>query len=121
MSAVRSGWPGIRLVVVFQPHRYTRTRDLFDQFCKVLGEIDVLLLLHVYPAGEQRIAGADSPSLYNAIAAQGTVQAVLVESRADLMSVLPGVLMDKDILLIMGAGDIGLLGGELINRYSSVH
>jgi UDP-N-acetylmuramate--alanine ligase len=121
MSAVRSGWPGIRLVVVFQPHRHTRTRDLFDQFCKVLGEIDVLLLLHVYPAGEQRIAGADSPSLYNAIAAQGTVQAVLVESRADLMSVLPGVLMDKDILLIMGAGDIGLLGGELINRYSSVH
>lgn len=121
LSAVRSGWPGLRLVVVFQPHRYTRTRDLFDEFCKVLSEVEVLLLMHVYPAGEKPIAGADSLSLYDAITARGATQVLLSENRGDLMAALAGVIMNKDILLIMGAGDIGTLGGELINRYGSVH
>ena len=106
-AAARGGWPDKRLVVAFQPHRYTRTRDLFDEFAAVLSSVDALLLTEVYPAGEAPIAGADAKSLARSIRTRGRVDPVVVGSAAELAGVLPGVLHDGDLLLLMGAGDIG--------------
>ena len=106
-AAARGGWPHKRLVVAFQPHRYSRTRDQFDAFAAVLSEGDALVLSEVYPAGEQPIAGADSKSLARAIRARGRNEPVVVSQVADLVDVLPDVLQDGDLLLLMGAGDIG--------------
>lgn len=119
IEAVRSGWPGRRLVVVFQPHRYTRTRDLFEDFTRTLSEIDVLLLMDVYPAGETPVTGADSRSLCRAIRLRGQVDPVFVEERDSLYELLPGLLEDGDILLLLGAGDISSLAPELRRRYGS--
>nr|WP_298133104.1 UDP-N-acetylmuramate--L-alanine ligase [uncultured Pseudoxanthomonas sp.] len=106
-AAARGGWPHKRLVVAFQPHRYSRTRDQFDAFAAVLSEADALVLSEVYPAGEQPIAGADSKSLARAIRARGRNEPVVVSQVSDLVDVLPDVLQDGDLLLLMGAGDIG--------------
>lgn len=105
--AARGGWSDRRLVVAFQPHRYSRTRDLFDDFAAVLSEVDVLVLTEVYPAGEAPIAGADAKSLARAIRARGRTEPVVVQGAADLARVLPDVLRADDLLLMMGAGDIG--------------
>jgi UDP-N-acetylmuramate--alanine ligase len=105
--AARGGWKDRRLVVAFQPHRYSRTRDLFDDFAAVLSEVDVLVLTEVYPAGEAPIAGADAKSLARAIRARGRTEPVVVQGAADLARVLPDVLRPDDLLLMMGAGDIG--------------
>jgi len=94
-------------VVAFQPHRYSRTRDLFDEFAAVLSTVDTLVLTEVYPAGEAPIAGADAKSLARAIRARGRIDPVVVSGAADLAGVLPDVLNDGDLLLMMGAGDIG--------------
>jgi UDP-N-acetylmuramate--alanine ligase len=106
-AAARGGWPDRRLVVAFQPHRYTRTRDLFDDFAAVLSGVDVLVLTEVYAAGEPAIAGADAKALARAIRTRGRIDPVVVGSAADLAGVLPDVLRDGDLLLLMGAGDIG--------------
>ena len=106
-KAARGGWGDKRLVVAFQPHRYSRTRDLFDDFAQVLSEVDVLVLTEVYPAGEAPIAGADAKSLARAIRARGRTEPVVVARAADLARVLPDVLNADDLLLMMGAGDIG--------------
>ncbi|HEV7269642.1 UDP-N-acetylmuramate--L-alanine ligase [Pseudoxanthomonas sp.] len=106
-AAARGGWPHKRLVVAFQPHRYSRTRDQFDAFAAVLSEADALVLSEVYPAGEQPIAGADSKSLARAIRARGRNEPVVVSQVSELVDVLPDVLQDGDLLLLMGAGDIG--------------
>jgi UDP-N-acetylmuramate--alanine ligase len=106
-AAARGGWPGRRLVVAFQPHRYSRTRDQFDDFAGVLSEVDALVLTEVYPAGEAPIAGADAKSLARAIRARGRIDPVVVNSVGELAGVLPDVLRDGDLLLMMGAGDIG--------------
>ncbi len=106
-AAARGGWPDKRLVVAFQPHRYSRTRDQFDAFAAVLSEVDVLVLSEVYPAGEAPIAGADAKSLARAIRARGRNEPVVVSQVADLVDVLPDILQDGDLLLMMGAGDIG--------------
>ena len=106
-AAARGGWPHKRLVVAFQPHRYSRTRDQFDAFAAVLSEADALVLSEVYPAGETPIAGADSKSLARAIRARGRNEPVVVSQVSDLIDVLPDVLQDGDLLLMMGAGDIG--------------
>lgn len=106
-AAARGGWPERRLVVAFQPHRYTRTRDLFDEFAAVLSSVDALLLTEIYPAGEAPIAGADAKSLARSIRTRGRVDPVVVGSAAELATVLPGLLQDGDLLLMMGAGDIG--------------
>jgi UDP-N-acetylmuramate--alanine ligase len=113
IAATRASWPERRLVVVFQPHRYSRTRDLFDDFAQVLSTVDVLVMLEVYPAGEPKIAGADSKSLCRAIRLRGQVEPVFAESREALYEILPGLLNDQDILLTMGAGDIGTIAKEL--------
>jgi len=106
-AAARGGWPSQRLVVAFQPHRYSRTRDQFDAFAAVLSEVDALVLSEVYPAGEAPIPGADSRSLARAIRARGRSEPVVVGQAAELQHVLPDVLQDGDLLLMMGAGDIG--------------
>jgi UDP-N-acetylmuramate--alanine ligase len=112
-AAARGGWPDKRLVVAFQPHRYSRTRDLFDDFAGVLSGVDALVLTEVYPAGEQPIAGADAKSLARAIRARGRIDPVVVGSAAELAAVLPDVLHDGDLLLLMGAGDIGHAAQQL--------
>jgi UDP-N-acetylmuramate--alanine ligase len=112
-AAARGGWPDKRLVVAFQPHRYSRTRDLFDDFAGVLSGVDALVLTEVYPAGEQPIAGADAKSLARAIRARGRIDPVVVGSAGELATVLPDVLHDGDLLLLMGAGDIGHAAQQL--------
>ena len=112
-DAARGGWPERRLVVAFQPHRYSRTRDQFDDFAAVLSEVDALVLTEVYPAGEAPIAGADGKSLARAIRTRGRIDPVLVSSPADLRAVLPDVLRDGDLLLLMGAGDIGAAAQQI--------
>ncbi len=112
-EAARGGWPEHRLVVAFQPHRYSRTRDQFDDFAAVLSEVDALVLTEVYPAGEAPIAGADGKSLARAIRTRGRVDPVLVGSPAELRAVLPDVLRDGDLLLLMGAGDIGAAAQQI--------
>jgi UDP-N-acetylmuramate--alanine ligase len=113
VQAIRAGWPRRRLVVVFQPHRYSRTRDLFEDFVKVLSEIDVLVLLEVYPAGEEPIPAADGRALSRAVRARGQVDPVFVDALEDLPAVLRGVLQNGDVLLILGAGDIGAAAAKL--------
>jgi UDP-N-acetylmuramate--alanine ligase len=112
-AAARGGWPDKRLVVAFQPHRYSRTRDQFDAFAAVLSEVDALVLSEVYPAGEAPIAGADARSLARAIRARGRNEPVVVSQVSELAAVLPDVLQDGDLLLLMGAGDIGYVAQQL--------
>ena len=113
IQAIRSGWPENRLVVAFQPHRYTRTRDLFEDFTAVLSGVDALVLLEVYSAGETPIAGADGRSLARAIRVRGQVEPVFVEDINDLATTLKGVLKDGDILLTLGAGSVGAAAQKL--------
>jgi len=122
LAAVKTGWPGRRVVVIFQPHRYTRTRDLFNEFCNILSTADVLVLLQIYSAGEAPIAGVTGDTLCRAIREKGKINPVFVESVVDVGPVLPEILLDQDILLILGAGNIGSLGGSLLDRYGpSMH
>ncbi len=111
-EAARGGWPDRRLVVAFQPHRYTRTRDLLDDFAAVLSEVDVLVLTDVYPAGEAPIANADGRALARAVRARGKVDPVFVEHPRELRATLPTLLRDGDLLLLLGAGDIGAAANE---------
>jgi UDP-N-acetylmuramate--alanine ligase len=113
LSAVRDGWQDNRLVVVFQPHRYTRTRDLFEDFAKVLSDVDLLIVMEVYPAGEAKIAGADAKSLCRAIRLRGKVEPIFVEDKQALFNVLPSLVNSNDVLLTLGAGDIGRMALEL--------
>jgi UDP-N-acetylmuramate--alanine ligase len=113
--AIREGWQNRRLVVAFQPHRYTRTRDLFKEFVEVLSTVDLLLLLDVYTAGESVIAGAEGKDLYQAIQQYGKVQTLFVERHQQLAEKLSPVLRDEDIVLTVGAGSIGLASANLAN------
>ncbi len=113
LDALRGGWSDNRLVVIFQPHRYTRTRDLFEDFAQVLSSVDVLIVMEVYPAGESKIAGADAKSLCRAIRLRGQVEPIFVENKQALFDVLPSVLTDGDIVITLGAGDIGAIAREL--------
>ena len=107
LAAAKSGYPERRVVLVFQPHRYTRTRDLMDDFATVLSEADVLVLLDVYAAGEEPIAGADGRAMARAVRTRGAREPVFVDSLDDLKPVLEDLLVDGDLVLTMGAGDIG--------------
>jgi len=115
-AAARGGWPDKRLVVAFQPHRYSRTRDLFDDFVSVLSTCDAVVLTEVYAAGEAPINGADSKSLARAIRARGRIDPVVVSNARELANVLPDVLHDGDLLLMMGAGDIGAIANDIANK-----
>lgn len=113
LNATKNAWPDKRLVVVFQPHRYTRTRDLFEDFTKVLSECDVLVLSEIYAAGEDTIAGADGRALCAAIRARGKVNPVFIEDVENLSTELQSILQDGDLLLTMGAGSIGRIASQL--------
>ncbi len=119
LEAARQGWPDRRLVLAFQPHRYTRTRDLLDDFARVLGEADVLLVTEVYAAGEPPIAGADGRAICRAIRGRGVVEPVFVERVEDLAEALRGVLRDGDLVLTMGAGNIGAVAQGLRQRFDT--
>jgi len=107
LAAAKAAWPDRRLVVVFQPHRYTRTQELFDDFAHVLSTCDVLLLLPVYAAGEEPISGADSKSLARAIRARAAVEPVFVDDLEALPEVVRHILQKDDVVLTLGAGSIG--------------
>lgn len=113
ISAIREGWPGKRLVMLFQPHRYSRTRDLYEDFVDVLSKVDVLLLMEVFPAGESPIVGADSKSLCRSIRQRGQVEPIYVGSPEEIGYILSTLLKDEDLLLTQGAGDIGALAVKL--------
>jgi len=119
LEAARQGWPERRLVLVFQPHRYTRTRDLLDDFGRVLGECDVLLVTEVYAAGEAPIAGADGRAICRAVRSRGVVEPVFVESVDDLADSLRAVLHDGDVVLTMGAGNLGQVAQDLKGRFAA--
>lgn len=107
IAVARNNWPDRRLVMAYQPHRYTRTRDLYEDFVKVLSQVDVLLLLEVYPAGEEPIDGADSRSLCRSIRQRGQLEPIHVSDIAELPVLLADSLTDQDIVLTQGAGNIG--------------
>jgi len=113
IKAARAGWPDKKLVMVFQPHRYTRTRDLFDDFANVLSQVDVLLMLDVYPAGEAAIPGADSRSLCRAIRNRGKVDPILVSEHDALPDALAPLLSGDDLVIVQGAGNIGKIARKL--------
>ena len=113
LQAVRSSWPDRRLVVVFQPHRYSRTHDLFEDFTSVLADVDVLLISEVYAAGEQPVSGADARSLCAAIRQRGKVNPIFIEDIDGVESELVSVLQDGDVLLTLGAGSVGRVASEL--------
>ena len=118
VKAIAAGRPENRLVVVFQPHRYTRTRDLFDDFTEVLSTADVLLLTEVYPAGEAPIPGADGRALARAIRQRGVVDPIFVGEVDAIAQTLRGVLSDGDVVLTLGAGSIGALANSLPAEFS---
>jgi UDP-N-acetylmuramate--alanine ligase len=112
LAAARAAYPGRRIVLAFQPHRYTRTRDLFEGFVRVLAQADALLLAEVYPAGEVPIAGADGRSLAEALSAAGAAP-VFVERIGDLAEAIRRVARAGDVVITMGAGSIGAVAGSL--------
>jgi UDP-N-acetylmuramate--alanine ligase len=107
LEAARGAFPGRRLVLAFQPHRYTRTRDCFEDFVKVLSTVDALVLTEVYPAGEQPIVAADGRALARAVRVQGRVEPVFAENIAEIPAAISAIARDTDVVLTMGAGSIG--------------
>ncbi|EKE85333.1 UDP-N-acetylmuramate--L-alanine ligase [Idiomarina xiamenensis] len=113
IAAARQGWPERRIVMAFQPHRYSRTRDLYEDFVNVLSQVDVLLLLEVYSAGEAPVSGADSRSLCRSIRQRGQLDPVYVATPAELPATLADLLQPGDLVLTQGAGNIGAIAREL--------
>lgn len=120
MKAARGTFPGRRLVVVFQPHRYTRTRDVFEDFVRVLSQADVLLLTEVYPAGEDPIVAADSKSLARAIRVQGKVEPIYIETVDDLPDAILSIVQDGDVVLAMGAGSVAKVAPQIAQMKSKL-
>jgi UDP-N-acetylmuramate--alanine ligase len=116
LAAARAAYPGRRLVLAFQPHRYSRTRDLFEDFVKVLAAPDVLLLAEVYPAGEAPIVAADGRALARALRAGSQIEPIFVESIADMPATILKVARDGDVVLTMGAGSIGGVPHQLTSN-----
>jgi len=113
LAAARGAFDGRRLVLAFQPHRYTRTRDLFEDFVKVLSTADALLLADVYPAGEAPIVAADGRSLARAVRVAGKVEPVFVEDISEMPDAIRRVARDRDVVVTMGAGSIGNVPAQL--------
>ena len=117
LEGIRAAWPDKRITVLFQPHRYTRTHDLFEDFTQVLSEVDRLVLLDVYPAGESHIKDADGRALARSIRGRGKVDPVFVEDLEGLDDVVESVLQDGDIFLTLGAGSIGAWAADFLSRH----
>ena len=113
LAAARASFPGRRLVLAFQPHRYTRTRDLFEDFVGVLSTVDALVLTEVYPAGEAPLVAADGRALTRAVRVAGKVEPVFVDDVADVAAALRAIVRDGDVVVTMGAGSIGQVPGML--------
>ncbi|CDG20336.1 UDP-N-acetylmuramate--L-alanine ligase [Xenorhabdus poinarii G6] len=113
IKAARAGWADKRIVMVFQPHRYTRTRDLYDDFANVLSQVDVLLMLDVYAAGETPIPGADSRSLCRTIRSRGKLEPIFVPDPDQISHILSQVIENNDLVLVQGAGNIGKIARNL--------
>lgn len=113
INAARAGWPERRLVMIFQPHRYTRTRDLYEDFAEVLSRVDVLIVLEVYAAGEEPIPGADGRALCRSIRQRGQLEPVFVTAPSEVPAVLAELLQDGDLVLTQGAGNVGALAKTL--------
>ena len=113
LEAARVAFPGRRLVLAFQPHRYTRTRDLFEDFVRVLSSVDVLLLAEVYAAGEAPIVAADGRSLARALRVAGKVEPVFVEEIAEMPEAIRRAALERDVVITMGAGSIGGVPAQL--------
>ena len=116
LAAARGAFPGRRLVLAFQPHRYTRTRDCFEDFVRVLTSVDVLLLAEVSPAGEAPIVAADGRALVRAIRVTGALEPIFVEDIGELPQQILNVARDGDVVLTMGAGSIGGVPGKLVEK-----
>lgn len=115
IKAARGAFPDRRLVLAFQPHRYTRTRDLFEDFVKVLSQADMLLLAEVYPAGEDPVVAADSKSLARSVRVQGKVEPIYIENVDDLSLAILDIAEDGDIVLVMGAGSVARVAPTIAN------
>ena len=113
IKAARGAWPDRRIVMLYQPHRFTRTRDLYEDFVRVLSEVDGLLLMDVYSAGEPAIPGADGRALCRSIRQRGKVEPMFVEDNREIEGLLANVLQDGDLLITQGAGDIGGVAARL--------
>jgi UDP-N-acetylmuramate--alanine ligase len=113
IKAMRNGWPEKRLVMIFQPHRYSRTRDLYEDFVEVLSKVDCLLLLDVYAAGEAAISSADSKSLARSIRQRGQIEPIYVGDVDQLPELLKAQLQDGDMVITQGAGNIGTISRQL--------
>lgn len=116
LAAAKEGFHGRRIVPIFQPHRFTRTRDLLDDFAEVLSECDTLVLTEVYSAGEAPIAGADTRALTRAIRAHGKVEPIMIADKNDIVANLKAhILQDDDVVIFLGAGDIGRLAKDIVS------
>ena len=121
LAAVREGHPDKRVVLVFQPHRYTRTRDCFDEFVRVLSTVDVLIITDVYAAGESPIAGADSSGIARSIRMISELNPVCVRGVEDVRRILDEVVVDDDLVITMGAGTIGSLPASLVTSSNTIN
>ncbi len=117
VEGIRAAWPNKRLAVVFQPHRFTRTRDLFEDFSQVLSEVDQLVLTEVYAAGEKHIRDADGRALARSIRTRGKIDPVFVEDIDTLGEIVDSILLDGDIFLTLGAGSIGAWSAEFLVQH----
>ena len=117
IQAARQGWENKRIVMIFQPHRYSRTRDLFEEFVKVLSQVDALIMLDVYPAGEAPITGADSKSLCRSIRNRGKIDPILVSDTSQLGEELDRIIQDGDLVLAQGAGNVSKLSRDLAESW----
>jgi UDP-N-acetylmuramate--alanine ligase len=115
IDAVRGSFPGRRVVLAFQPHRYTRTRDLFEDFVRVLSTVDALVLVDIYPAGEPPIVAADGRALARAVRVAGKVEPVFVETLALAPAAIRAIARDGDVVVTMGAGSIGQVPAQLVS------
>ena len=114
LAAARGAFPGRRLVLAFQPHRYSRTRDCFEDFVKVIGNADAVLLTEVYAAGEAPVVAADGRALARALRVAGRVEPVFVDNVADLPQAIADNARAGDVVMCMGAGSIGAVPGKVV-------
>ncbi len=120
LESARQAWPDRRVVMIYQPHRYTRTRDLYEDFVAVLSRCDALVLLDVYPAGEEAIPGADGRSLTRSIRQRGQVEPIFAEEIDDVPALLRDIIRDGDVVITQGAGNVARLAQELLADFAGV-
>ena len=121
VAACRAGWPESRLVLAFQPHRYSRTRDLYDDFADVLNQVDELLISEVYPAGEAVISGATAIDLCKTVRHRGKLEPVYVSRVDEMPQALNALIRQDDVVLMVGAGSIGAVIQDIVSQHGVDH